>query len=211
MDKLVPYIGNGAYCWPNATAMLLTQIGEDISPSLIEVLGGVGLGAFILKESNLLFFSWELPDNGIDNALAILGFEVKTFKYPKKDDTNIPLAKLKEDLKKNPAVVGPLDMGYLNYNPISNYLKGVDHFVLALEMDDKEIKFHDPAEFPFVSLTLDQFKKAWKKEPFLLPQLLIPQDHQVRIQEISADREFHTVHFFCLGLYVLNLHQVMLV
>ena len=70
-----PYIGNGAYCYANSTSMLLASIGENISPSKIEVLSAVGLGAFLLKNTNLLFFGWEVPDNGIDNALKILGFE----------------------------------------------------------------------------------------------------------------------------------------
>jgi len=39
---MVPYIGNGPYCYANATAMLLASIGENVPPSQIEVLTGQG-------------------------------------------------------------------------------------------------------------------------------------------------------------------------
>jgi|GEM_PF-7018153 len=75
--KITKYIGNGAYCYSNSTSMLLASIGEDISPSLIEVVGGVGLGAYYLPETNIAFFSnfSGLPDQAISKALEILGFE----------------------------------------------------------------------------------------------------------------------------------------
>lgn len=157
-----PYLGNSPYCYANSTAMLLASIGESVSPSQIEVLSGVGLGAFILKKTNLLFFSWELPDNGIDHALQILGFSCKAKKVPKTEP--VPITELKKDLRQSPAVIGPLDMGYLIYNPDYQFHLGVDHFVLAYKTDDKEIYLHDPAGFPHVSLPLDQLKLAWKAE-----------------------------------------------
>lgn len=41
------YIGNGHYCYSNSTVMFLSSIGENVSPQLVEVLTGVGLGAMI--------------------------------------------------------------------------------------------------------------------------------------------------------------------
>ena len=38
---MISYIGNGDYCYANATAMLLTANGENVSPSRIEGLCGV--------------------------------------------------------------------------------------------------------------------------------------------------------------------------
>lgn len=158
----VPYIGNAAYCYANSTSMLLASIGENVSPSTIEVLSGVGLGAFILKETGFLFFSWEKPDNGIDNALKILGFNCKAEKIPKTQPA--PLEALRKDLEEYPVVLGPLDMGCLVYNPRHPSLCGADHFILAYYMDDNEIRLHDPAGFPCVSLLLEDLKVAWKAE-----------------------------------------------
>ncbi len=46
---MISYIGNGDYCYANAAAMLLAANSENIAPSRIEVLGGVGLGAFWIE------------------------------------------------------------------------------------------------------------------------------------------------------------------
>lgn len=65
------YIGNGHYCYSNSTAMLLSSIGENVSPQIVEVLSGVGLGAMIEKERTL-FLSMRDPDDGINYALTSL-------------------------------------------------------------------------------------------------------------------------------------------
>lgn len=61
-------------------------------------------------------------------------------------------------------MLGPLDMGYLIYNPNHRYLGGSDHYVLAIDFNENEILLHDPAGFPFVWLTFEQLELAWKVE-----------------------------------------------
>jgi hypothetical protein len=158
----VPYIGNGAYCYANSISMLLTSIGENIYPSKIEVLSGVGLGAFLLKNTNLLFFGWEVPDNGIDNALKILGFKESRKNIPK--NKRPPTNQLRKSLERSMIVVGPLDMGYLTYNPRHPGLLGVDHFVLVYKIVKEEVHLHDPAGFPHVQLPVNKFELAWKAD-----------------------------------------------
>jgi hypothetical protein len=51
------YVGNGHYCCANSAAMLLESAEAYIEPRLIEVLSGVGLGAFWLDGSSLLFLT----------------------------------------------------------------------------------------------------------------------------------------------------------
>lgn len=161
---MIPYIGNGPYCYANATSMLLATLGENISPSRIEVLTGVGLGAFWLEDAKLIFFSnlGTAPDVGISKALELLGFEYT--ENSRQESEPAPFEELRTDLAKSPAILGPLDMGYLSYNPNHEYLAGADHFVLAYGMDEQEIHLHDPEGFPHVSLPLDQLKLAWKAE-----------------------------------------------
>jgi len=158
----VDYIGNGAYCYANSTSMLLSSTGENVSPSKIEVLTGVGLSASLSKEGGFLFFNNQnlLPDLGITKALNILGFDCKTRISNK--DSDIPFIQLEKDLKISPAVLGPLDMGYLVYNPRYSYLKGADHFILVYKMDKEVVYLHDPAGYPYVSLELSKLKKSWK-------------------------------------------------
>ncbi len=85
MSGKLTFLDSYWYCYANSTAMLLSSIGEVVPPRLIEVLSGVGLGAFISADG-LPFFSGlgGLPDEGISRALRILGFasEETAFETP---------------------------------------------------------------------------------------------------------------------------------
>lgn len=155
------YIGNGHYCYSNSTAMFLSSIGENVSPQLVEILTGVGLGAMIENEKTL-YFSMRDPDDGINYALSILGFTAE--EHQQASDLDDPFPLLKQQIKQNPVILGPLDMGELTYHPNHKNLNGSDHYVLGYQMDNENIYVQDPAGFPFVPLSLDQFKKAWMAE-----------------------------------------------
>ncbi|SFL07054.1 hypothetical protein SAMN03159341_10359 [Paenibacillus sp. 1_12] len=157
------YHGNGAYCYANSASMLLSTIGEYISPSLIEVITGFALGAF-LERNNMIFFDTctSSPDRGVCHAFEILGFNV--IEKVSKESEQIPIEELKTDLLISPVMLGPLDMGHLNYNPNYRNLGGCDHYILALDINEKEILLHDPAGFPYVWLSLEQLELAWKAE-----------------------------------------------
>lgn len=158
---MLVYIGNGHYCYSNSTAMFLSSIGENVSPQLVEILTGVGLGAMIEYEKNL-YFSMRDPDDGINYALNILGFTAE--EHQQASDLDDPFPLLKQQIKQNPVILGPLDMGELTYHPNHKNLNGSDHYVLGYQMDNENIYVQDPAGFPFVPLSPDQFKKAWMAE-----------------------------------------------
>ena len=161
----VSYIGNAKYCYAAATAMLLAGINEHISPSLIEVLTGVGLGAY-LESDGLLSFSGltGMPDIGISKAMEILGFSFEE-KSSERSDID-PFPALEYDLQDSNAILGPLDMSYLVYTPDHQYLRGsaVDHFILAYGIDQDKLYLHDPAGYPHVSITRTEMLLAWKAE-----------------------------------------------
>lgn len=142
--------------------MVLSAIGEQISPSTIEVLSGVGLGAHWLEEQKLIFFSLGHPDEGVSSALGMLGFSF--VEKASSDDDPPPFEQLRADLTRSPAILGPLDMGYLRYVPFHRAAAGADHFVVALQMDDGMIRLHDPAGYPLVSLPIEDMAQAWKAE-----------------------------------------------
>ncbi|MFC4619497.1 BtrH N-terminal domain-containing protein [Camelliibacillus cellulosilyticus] len=154
------YIGNAKYCYANSTAMLLASIGESVPARKLEVLTGVGLGAQM--EQGLLFLDTVLPDVGITKALKLLGFDC--VERSSEDPEQAPWDELKAVLEEGPAVLGPLDMGYLTHYPDHEYLHGADHYVLAYDIDEQNIYFHDPAGYPFTPLNLKDFEKAWRAE-----------------------------------------------
>jgi len=161
----VSYVGNAKYCYADVTAMLLAGINEHISPSLIEVLTGVGLGA-CLEIDGLLFFSnlTGMPDIGISKAMEILGFSFKE-NFSEYSDID-PFGALENDLQSSKAILGPLDMSYLVYIPGHQYMRGsaVDHFVLAYGIDQDKLYLHDPAGYPNVSITRPEMLLAWQAE-----------------------------------------------
>eukprot|EP01132_Coremiostelium_polycephalum_P006145 gene6145-7655_t len=168
-NKMIQYYGSTPYCYANSTSMWIEAVtGQQVSPSIIEVLSGVSMGAVFYEKCNTFYFSQILPDYGLGKALKLLGFEFEEHLWDEKfENSRIPLDKLREILKKpegNPVVVGPLDMGHLIYNPEYMYLSGADHYVLAYDIDDENIYVHDPAGFPFASLPINNFLLAWKAE-----------------------------------------------
>lgn len=163
-SRLVPFHGNGPYCYSNSTSMLLASIGEQISPSEIEAYTAVGLGAFWLPKEKLLFFSSiaNPPDRGITRALQLLGISFK--ETATEDPSKPPHDLLRSDLETSPAILGPLDMGYLTHNPLHKRMAGADHFVLAHDMDKEGVSIHDPEGFPNVHLPFRQLDAAWRAE-----------------------------------------------
>lgn len=163
------YIGNGAYCYANSTSMLLTSIGENIEPSLIEVLTGTSIGIAVKLDMKKRSLSFDhsptlLPDLGVTKALDILGFTYKTKVFDKEDDFSIAQEELKKDLTISPAIIGPVVIGHLTYNPDHKYLLDADHFILAYKIEGDFIYLHDPEKFPHVFLKLEQLKKAWRAD-----------------------------------------------
>ena len=159
------YFGNGPYCYSNAVSMLLSSAGEEVSPSLVEVLTGVGHGPVFYEERSQLFYFGDChmpPDSGITAAMTELGFDFTETACDTPDSP--PLDRLASALKNGPAILGPLDMSLLKYNPSHKYLKGADHFVLAYGMDERHVYLHDPEGFPFVQLPIEDLVAAWRAD-----------------------------------------------
>jgi len=162
--KLIPFRGNGPYCYSNTASMLLSTIGEQVSPQEMEAYTGVGLGAFWLRKEKLLFFSSfsNPPDLGITRALHLLGFSFE--ENVTSDPARPPFEQLRSDLAGSAAVLGPLDMGYLTHNPLHKRMMGADHFVLAYRFEKDGVLIHDPEGFPSVLLPLRQLELAWRAD-----------------------------------------------
>lgn len=163
------YFGDVSLCYTNSLSMALDSYGFEYRPEFLEAIMVMGNGASFVYEDEkhpLVFFDNGLPDQSISHCLNILGFEYDD--YFLEESGKISPNFVKEQLRKllvfGSVVVGPLDMGYLTYNPNHVNLYGVDHFALVYDLTDDDIHFHDPAGFACIKMGFAEFLKAWKAE-----------------------------------------------
>ena len=163
------YFGDVPLCYTNSVAMVLNSYGHYFHPEYLEAIMVMGNGASFVDNDTkhpLVFFDNGLPDISINNCLRILGFEYEEFFLNSSDEIKVDTIreKLKSFLGNGSVVVGPLDMGYLTYNPNSMNQNGVDHFVSVFDLDENNIYLHDPAGYPCMKMNFVEFLEAWKAE-----------------------------------------------
>ncbi len=156
------YIGKSEYCYSNSVAMMLATLGERIEPSTIEVLTGMGIGAFLEKGSGFLFFDCSTPDTGITRALHALGFDF--LEIWQEEPAQDPMPGLIEALQEGPVILGPLDLGLLSYNPHTLGESGADHYALAYDADNAFVFLHDPWGFPCAMISHAELREAWRAD-----------------------------------------------
>jgi hypothetical protein len=154
------YIGNGAYCYANSVSMLLKHASYKYPPKLIEILSGLGLGIFMDTRAPIIFFSNHAtsPEDGINNALNLLGFT-----YTEKDfkDAKTAFKELQKAVKKGPVVIGPIDVNYMKHWGKTTD-EGGDHYILVYKIEKNLIWVHDPQEFPATPLPIKDFLNIWE-------------------------------------------------
>ncbi len=122
------------------------QAGMENLPSvdLIECMTGMPFGATFLKLGPPLFFAGPTetdPDEGITRALETIGWTCHLWRGDVADSAE---AKLREALREGPVLVGPLDMGFLPYDPSHAQKRGGDHFLVSVELNDELLRVHYP-------------------------------------------------------------------
>ena len=164
---MIPYTGNANYCYSNSLHMSLLSVGaqEVPEPGFLECLTTMPFGNMYmdLKSGPLVFFSPNTrnPDEGLTLAIETLGW---TCEVSRGGEAFESLERLRKDVTQGPVLVGPIDLGYLSYNPISKFLRGADHFVVVLAVQDDTVLLHDPIGYPCVSLSVSDFLQSWKAE-----------------------------------------------
>lgn len=130
---MVPYVGSGPYCYANSLSMCLLGSGippEHVPPpGFLECLSTMPFGNTYLAGPQLFFFDGLDPDRGLTCALQPLGVRCR---LERGGDDETALGRLRAAVQHGPVLLGPLDMGYLTYQPNHPHLGGSDHFVVAL-------------------------------------------------------------------------------
>ncbi|MBV1849369.1 hypothetical protein KUA19_04430 [Catellatospora sp. NEAU-YM18] len=132
------------------------------SPSTIEVLTGSPFGFQLLGGGLPLFdpYGWD-PDQGLDNAIELLGW---TCHREGADDGDTALARLREAVQDGPVLVGPVEIGWLRHQPGMTGPIESDHFVSVLAVHGDLVEFHDPQGHPYATLPVGDFLTAWRAD-----------------------------------------------
>jgi hypothetical protein len=162
---MLPYIGSGDYCFSNSLHMSLLGSGAQASSlpstSFLECLTTMPFGYTYFREAELFFFSGPNPEFGLTRAIETLGW---TCKVERGGDEGEAFARLHAAVQHGRVLLGPLNMGYLTYNPNHTYLLGADHYIVVLSMEEDHVLVHDPKGFPCAALPVDNLLKAWRAE-----------------------------------------------
>jgi hypothetical protein len=166
---MLSYTGNGPYCYANSLHMSLLGAGaspkEVPSPGFLECLTTVPFGNWYmaLEDGPLVFFSGANidPDLGLTRAIKTLGWTCQESRGGEEVEA---LVHLRDAVAQGPVLVGPVDIGYLSYNPNHSYMGGSDHFMVVLGIENDVVLLHDPQGFPCAVLPLSEFMQAWKAE-----------------------------------------------
>jgi hypothetical protein len=154
------YTGSGPYCYSNSFAMMMGA--EAPSTAVLEFATCSPFGMQIVGK-DLVFFDplgWD-PLQSFEDMLVAAGW---TSKLTVGTDADDALASLKKELEKGPVFVGPIEMGYLRYQPGNNGPIGADHYVVVLGIQGDRVDLHDPHGFPYASMPVSELLQAWKTD-----------------------------------------------
>ncbi len=133
-------------------------VDEGWRPGLIETLTGSPFGFQMVGPLPLFDPAGWDPDTGLDQALALLGWQSDRETFTSMEEA---LERLTALCKNGPVFVGPLEMGLLLHQPGSDRPIGADHFVAVLAAGSEGVTMHDPQGHPYAWLPKDAFMAAW--------------------------------------------------
>lgn len=134
------FYGNEICC--GSYACLNAIKDESISLKLFELSTSVPFGVKHMEDGTFdrLLTTFCDPNTGIDRALPLWGYEQRKKEF---SDVEEMLAYLKNELLLRPVVLGPLDMGYLNYLPVAHLYRRMDHYILLEDALDGKVSCID--------------------------------------------------------------------
>ena len=155
--------GNSAYCFSNSLHMCLGHAGMAGRPSVstVECMTGMPFSAAFFQVDPPLFFPSPAttdPDSGLTRALQTMGWGCELWQS---DDESEAQYVLEEAIEEGPVLLGPLDLGYLPFDPNHARKRGSDHYVVALKRAGELVQVHDPQLYPFAVLPMADLMRAW--------------------------------------------------
>ncbi|MFE7718350.1 hypothetical protein ACFU44_04845 [Nocardia rhizosphaerihabitans] len=185
----VPYRGSGPYCYANSLAMMMGADAPD--PAVIETVTGSPFGMQLIGGALPYFdpYGWT-PELGVQDALAALGWTANTLSG---GDADGALGRLTALLAAGPVMVGPIEMGYLRYQPGMNGPIGADHYLIAVGIERDHITVHDPQGYPYARLPLADFMAAWRADSLTYGQPYTTRSDFTQVTRVDVDAAITSV------------------
>ncbi|MEV5830934.1 hypothetical protein AB0L25_35745 [Spirillospora sp. NPDC052242] len=179
----ISYRGSGPYCYANSLAMMMGADAPD--PRLIETVTGSPFGMQLVGGALPFFdpYGWT-PEIGVRDALAVLGWSARTHSG---GDADRALVRLTSLLEAGPVMVGPVEMGYLSYQPGKTGPIGADHYLIAIGVQGGHITLHDPQGYPYARLPLPDFMDAWRADTLEYGQPYTMRTDFTRVARVGVD------------------------
>lgn len=167
LDRLgsyhIPYVGKTTLC--HTYAFLSSLPSPNIMPDkwLFEGLTTVPFGiVHIPEDPNRLIDSYIDPDLGLDRALYSLDIPYEIYFWPRGTDGSEAIRCLKQWCKKEPVIIGPINMDGLPYYFHRELYAHIDHYIVISGMYGEKFMAIDSEGFPLVLLSTESLLDAWR-------------------------------------------------
>jgi len=142
--------------------MILGWKGDFYPLPFLECVTTVPFGfVYIASEGGGFAVNGYNPHDGVERALKTLQYKYRFKCFQSADEA---LSFLKRALEEEPVLIGPVDMGFLVYDPYRKFKMGGDHYVIALELDGDHLILNDPDGYLHIPIPIKDFVKAWNAE-----------------------------------------------
>ena len=143
------------------------KTGQTFSDEFLMAVSGMASFVYIKNkkaEPPFMVFWGQSIKNQYRNLEQVLGLKIK---ITEGKSFNLAMKLLREGINsRNPVIIGPLDMFYLEYHEFFNKKHAFPHFVLVVGYDDNDRKIflYDCDSADFRKLSYENLKIAWEKD-----------------------------------------------
>jgi len=156
------FVGRMGYCYSKCLAMIFQLKGDNYPLPFIECITTAPFGFVYEPEDGGGFaVSGYNPHVSVGRALKLLRYDNEFRSFSNRDEA---LGFLRRILEKDVALIGPVDMGFLAYDPYRKFKLGSDHYVVATELIGEQVVVSDPDGYVHVPIRIADFLKAWRAD-----------------------------------------------
>nr|MDO8100409.1 BtrH N-terminal domain-containing protein [Candidatus Njordarchaeota archaeon] len=158
----IPFVGRMSYCYSKCLCMIFRFLGNPYELRFVECVTTVPFGfVYMPYEKGGFAVNGYNPHEGTERAVKTLRYEGE-FKCFQSDHE--AFSELRKELRDKPVILGPLDMGFLVYDPYCRSKRGGDHYVVALGIEEDHVIVHDPDGYPCVPIPIRDLSNSWRAE-----------------------------------------------